>query len=175
MTRRGFTLIELLIVVSIVLIAVGVAGELIISIIRSYNKTRILNEIEQNGNFAITKISYDLKNAVSLDTSLPSNSIQVTDQSGNTILYEVKNVSGTGAITRSVNAGTSEPMTNNDLVEGVNVTCNGNCFEQVSLTPLTVRVSFDMKQGPSSLNNNSKSLQSLLTFDTIVVMRGASQ
>ena len=46
--QKGFTLVELLIVVSIIIIVVGVTGDIILSLVRSYSKTQITNEIEQN-------------------------------------------------------------------------------------------------------------------------------
>lgn len=184
--EKGFTLVELLIVVSILLISVGVAGDLIISVIRSYNKTRVLNEIEQNGNYVLAKLTYDLRNAKSVSIS-GSNTLTLTETDSNntsvTVIYTIQNVTGTGSsscttgtVTRQYGSNSAEPMTNIDCSDGVNVNTTTSLFSFDSATsPITVRIKLDTKQGPSSLNANSKSLQANVVFETSVVALGASQ
>ncbi len=185
LNRLGFTLVELLVVVSVILISVGIAGELIISVIRSYNKTKVLNEIEQNGNYLLAKIAYDLKSAksvVSFDTT-SWKTFTITDSNGTQIIYTIARVdssgasctsSCTGTVTRQYGGGSIDPMTNYDFVEGVDVDYNTSFFTRTSTSPdpTTVRLQFTIKQGPDSLNSLSKSLQASTTFDTSVVMRG---
>ena len=70
--QAGFTLVELLIVVALVIISAGVTSDIILTLIRSYNKTRISNEIEQNGNFVILRLERELRDASNVDTTQSS-------------------------------------------------------------------------------------------------------
>src|SRR3990167_7935536 len=94
----------------------------IISVIRSYNKTKVLNEIEQNGNYLLAKIAYDLKSAKSLVSFDPGGKIiTITDSAGIEVVYKIEKVdifgalgcisSCTGTVTRKYGAGDVEPMT----------------------------------------------------------------
>lgn len=184
--RLGFTLVELLVVVSVILISVGVAGELIISVVRSYNKTKVLNEIEQNGNYLLAKIAYDLKSAKSVGNfDVNGKTFTITDSDGKEILYTIELVDSSGStgctsncigtVTRKYDTSlTRDPMTNYDFVEGVDIDYASSLFTESSTAPETIRMQFTIKQGPDSLNSLSKSLQATATFDTFVVMRSIS-
>ena len=176
--KKGFTLVELLVVVSILLISVGIAGDLIITVIRSYNKTKILNEIEQNGNYAMAKIAYDLRNAKTINGAVGPASISIVDVNDQQITYTVGSVSAvnpstitTGVISRTL-GGVSEYMTSNDATEGVNVVCSGSCFSEVSTDPETIKIDFTISQGPSALGGASSAMQ---TFSTVVVLNSIFQ
>lgn len=172
--QAGFTLVEILVVVSILLVSIGIAGDLIISVIRSYNKARILNEIEQNANFVLSKISYDLKNARSLD-SVSASLLRITDQTGTQIEYTIESSSITGnvpAVTRKYGNGVREVMTNNDPTEGVAVSISASGFSQVSNTPPAVKSVLSISQGSSSLQG--KSAESTTVFEKTEVLSGVS-
>src|SRR3990167_7157761 len=81
----GFTLVELLIVVALVIISAGVTSDIILTLIRSYNKTRISNEIEQNGNFVILRLERELRDASNVDT---------TQSSSTKLVFTILNAAG---------------------------------------------------------------------------------
>ena len=188
MNKRGFTLVELLVTVSVLLIAVGIAGDLIISVIRSYNKTRILQEIEQNGNYTIAKITHDFKNAIGATaptdcSSGASPQITISDSDNEDITYSIETRNGSGGacssgtcttvMTRTYGSNAEEIMTNYDLRDGVDLAESAG-FCTVSDDPLTVKIELTLTNGPDSLNSNSKSLQARTSFDTIVQLRGVN-
>ena len=173
--KKGFTLVELLIVVSVVLITVGVAGDLIVSIVRSYNKTKAYNEIEQNGNYALAKMTYDIRNAKSI-TTCSSSTLTMTDQSGNTITYNVTSSSLPYRITRSqsnISSGVILAMTNEDSTEGVNVT-SATTFTCQTTAPAWVRINLTLAQAKTGLAATS-SYSASNNFDTTVQVLGISQ
>ena len=180
--EKGFTLIELLVVVSVLLISVGVAGDLVVTIIRSYNKTRSLNEVEQNGNYALAKLSYDLKKARSLTSPTAlgsSNLVTMLDQAGDSITYTIESASGLGsagspcgsviAVTRSVNGASKEPITNCDNTEGVTINVLVSSFQLVSVSPYTFAITIYFAVPSSQVSQSAGSY-----FRTSVVMLGAS-
>lgn len=191
LNSKGFTLLETMIVVSVLLITVGVAGDLVISLVRGQNKSKVLGEIEQNGNYALARISYDLKNARSVSISSgPSTQIIIADQNNVSIRYRFTSSSNsgvlgcvigtsgcTGVLTRTIGEGAEVPMTNYDSVAGVNVvsTNNASYFEELSVSPPIVRVYMTIKQGVATVNALNKSTQASEVFDTSVVLLSTNQ
>lgn len=55
--RAGYTLIELLAVTSIIVIVSGLIVGILYSTLRGGNKTRVTNDVAQNGNYALSVIS----------------------------------------------------------------------------------------------------------------------
>lgn len=169
-TEGGYTLIELLLVIALLALAVGVTGDIIVTLVRSYNKTQIANEIEQNANFISLKMEKDLRNAKSI-TSITANSgnysLNFVDQDGNAAVYEVKQ----GRVFRIYNPGATEiPITNNDPISGVNVTCGSTpCFSQVSSNPTVISIDllFSQAGNPSVVFTGSTELR------TTIVVRGS--
>ena len=61
--KKGFTLIELLVVTAIIGVLAIISATVFNSILRSQNKTTIVNEIRQNGNLVIDKFERDIRGA----------------------------------------------------------------------------------------------------------------
>jgi len=74
MQNRGFTLIELLIYITILsLILVSVIG-FFLNMISSNIKENSYQEVQQNGRFAMTKISQEIKKAIGINIPAPGSS-----------------------------------------------------------------------------------------------------
>ncbi len=177
--QKGFTLIELLLVIALMSIAVGVTGDILVSLIRSYNKSNVLNEIEQNANFVSQKLGKELRNAtqvVSLDpvgASPPNlgdafNEIEMLDRNGTAITYKV---TVGGVITRKVGAGADENLTINSPPNGVKASCIGgatNCFTLIGTSPQVVKISIRIEQSGSP---TSKVFQGNIDIEDTIVIR----
>ncbi len=176
--QRGFTLVEILVVVSIILISVGIAGDLIVSVTRSYTKTRVLNEIEQNGNYLLAKIIYDIKNATLASSSTGSN-LQLTTPYG-TVVYtaQFQNTSCSGGgntrtITRSVNGSTALKMTNDACKDGVTLSSDAVFTVQTTANGVTsVSITIPMIQSGSYTSNSPFTASQ--TFSSVVVLRSGN-
>ena len=186
----GFTLIELLLVVSLLAISVGVTGDVIASLVRSYTKTQVQNEIEQNANFVTFKLEKEVRNASY--TLFP-----VANGVGNTVLrfvnsdstrlicYRLVTVSGVGVLQRGwfslsggipLDCSNYTAVTNSASIGGVNVTCNvlapGNyCFNITRAVggPDVVKVHLEFAQvggGGASQTGN-------VVLDNTLVVRGS--
>src|SRR3972149_8494162 len=188
MEAAGFTLIELLLVVSLIAISVGVTGDVITSLIRSYTKTQVQNEIEQNANFASFKLEKEVRNA-SYTTFPAANgggntTLRFVNRDGtNLICYRVRTVSGVGILERGTSANLAvadcsnySAVTNSANIGGVNVTCNvivpgNNCFSvtQAAGGPFVVRVHLEFAQ----VGGGSAALTGNVVFDNTLVVRGS--
>ncbi|MFH1961165.1 MAG: type II secretion system protein [Patescibacteria group bacterium] len=66
---KGFTLVEILVVVALFGIISTIAGDILITVFRSYNKAKIIGEVDKNGNFALSAISQEIRAGSGFDTS----------------------------------------------------------------------------------------------------------
>jgi prepilin-type N-terminal cleavage/methylation domain-containing protein len=171
----GFTLIELLLVISLMSIAVGVTSDILVSLVRTYNKSQVINEIEQNANFVSQKLTKELRNAAQVTYLNPSgttppatgdayNEITFVDRQGNTINYKVNN----GIIYRNVGSG-DEALTTNVAPSGVNATCISgvSCFVMVESNPQVVRISISLSQAGTP--GNAIFEDDITIEDTVVI------
>ncbi len=62
-TKKAFTLIELTISMGILALIVGLTAGVLISVVKSYQKQKIVSEIERNGDFIIRSIEESLRGA----------------------------------------------------------------------------------------------------------------
>lgn len=183
---KGFTLVELLVVVALIIIVVGVSGDIIVSLVRSYNKTQIQNEIEQNLNFVLTKVENDLRNATAVTT--PGS----TGQSGNTLVLERRDTSGTATETITYEmsqanefggsssvwvlartdstSGTKYPLTNYRSPYGITFDLNTAAFANVSSVagPQVIQITLTANQ----IGTPVAQFRSSKTVNSTIVVRG---
>jgi len=180
--QNGFTLIELLLVVALMSLAVGVTGDILISLVRSYSKSQVINEIEQNANFVSQKLTKELRNATQIvrlnpvgdsppNVSDSFNEIEFTDHSGsNNIIYKV---TAGGVITRDNGDGNGDQnLTINNLASGIGVTvsCRGGltaCFTLIGDAPQVIQISLTFEQAGSPSSTIFKG--EIIIEDTIVI------
>ena len=161
MRSKGFTLVELLIVVGLVLIIGTVGTSIITSVLRSYNKAHIINEIEQNGNYALSLMESQIRNARSVyPTSGTTQTLRVTPQEGEDFTFEIA-----GGVVRKG----SEILTNNDPNSGVEVVAADSNFTISGTSPQTVTIVLKLRQATSITRID---YQAETTLRTTVVVRG---
>ena len=61
--RKGFSLVEILVVVAVLGIAISVGSSLLMTILHSASKARVLTEVKQNGDYASNLMERSLRNA----------------------------------------------------------------------------------------------------------------
>jgi prepilin-type N-terminal cleavage/methylation domain-containing protein len=141
--KAGFTLIELLLVVGLLAISVGVTSDILLSLVRSYTKTQVTSEIEQQSNFVSLKLKKELRNSTAITFPEADGSDllvfqKVTDTGAVTVIYAVTG----GILYRSEDNFDPIAHTNgSEFVSSVgddaipltggllNVSCSGSCFE----------------------------------------------
>jgi prepilin-type N-terminal cleavage/methylation domain-containing protein len=175
--KNGFTLVELLVVIGLVLIIGTVGTNVITSILRSYNKAHIINEVEQNGNYVLSLMENQIRNAKSVAasdcTGNNCSTLRVTPQGGSSYNFEIKTETVAGGTVGVVKKG-GEVLTNysNDLKTGVNVDTDRSrsYFEVGSTNPPTVKIVLRLTQAPNAPGRVD--YQAETTLRTTVVVRG---
>ena len=171
--NRGFTLIELLVVVSLTIIVVGVTGDIVISLVRSYNKTQITNEVEQNANFIITKLEKELRNATSV-SNLTATELEFVRglPTGNseTITYTIKD---DGTIVREIGgSGLGEVLlVNNTPPGGVYLIPGTSVFTDGSFAggPTVVKINLSLRQ----IGDPTVQFTQNIDLESTIVVRGS--
>lgn len=84
MKEKGFTIIELLVVMGIFLAVSAVLGGIIFSVFRGSEKTATLDQVRQNGDYAISLMARDIRNTAKLTStcspSMSTISVETTDR-----------------------------------------------------------------------------------------------
>ncbi|MBN1162668.1 prepilin-type N-terminal cleavage/methylation domain-containing protein [Patescibacteria group bacterium] len=138
---KGFTLVELLLVVALLGITVGVTSDILLSIVRTYNKTQVLNEIEQQANFVSLKLEKELRSAIDVSVGV-DDALTISLSDGTTSVYRLVDVSGFGVIRRE-NQLLTYDLTKADMLGGVTVSCGPTgCFTVAGTSPTIV--SYDL-------------------------------
>lgn len=179
MKNKGFTLVELLVVVSLIIIVVGVAGDIVVTVVRSYNKTQITNEVEQNANFVINKLEKELRNAAEIvDADAQSVEFVQTLSSGTAqnVTYSIVDASdefganeGVFALAREVESDGLVALTNYKAPIGVTVDQASTSFEKISDDPDTVKIVITLRQ----IGNPAVQFTQSTTIEKTVVVRGS--
>ncbi len=152
-STQGYTLIELLLVVGLIAISVGVTSDILLNIVRSYSKTQVVNEIEQQANFVGLKLEKEIRNADDA-TIIMVNVIRLTPKSTPTsfICYRLN-----GTILQRLANGTSicsggtgwQNLTQSG-VGNVSIGCIGSCFSVNGTAPKRVSIGLRFTQGSGS-------------------------
>lgn len=171
---RGFTLVELLVVVSLMIIVVGVTGDIIISLVRSYSKTQITNEIEQNANFVMTKLEKELRNAsnatVVSDKELQFNRRLPGSANYESITYTIKDNLTIVRDVEGVDGGVEVLLINDALISGVEVIFDDSFFtDDTAGGPTVVRINLSFKQA----GNPAVQFTQDIDLESTVVVRGS--
>ncbi len=181
-SEKGFTLIELLISISLLAITAGLTTDIILSLVRTYNKTRITNEIEQSGTIAMSKMEKELRVALSLtspaqgtcSTTLVFQRNSVLDDSLVTITYQI-DTSGAdaGTLRRTENDGINSftsPVLDSTQSNGIKLDHNSSqiCVLNQS-QPHVVMIDFNLLQAAST---GGVSFQGSVPLEQTIVLRG---
>jgi len=171
MKNKGFTLIELLVVVAILGVLAVTSSQIVVSVLRSQNKSAVENEVKQNGDLLINKFERDVRNAQRINPPAPGNTTT-------SITLQLVGTAGTigwrctaTQIQRQVNAGPWQDVVNTDPRTGVRR--DGTCsFRTTSLEPHLVTFEFRLRQGDLAPNRSEFKIS--VPFRTSVGVRGTN-
>lgn len=145
--EQGFTLIELILVIGILTISVGVSSDIVLTLIKSYGKSQINNEVEQNADFVMSKIQRDLFANASSIVSVSSSNITFTNKNGDIYSYKVSS-NGTSFQVYYTVGGQDYLLTNDDPINGIKlVDCAvSSCFTKLNASgtsPYVIKLKFE--------------------------------
>jgi len=176
MNKKGFTLVELLVSIGLVFIIGTIGTSVIASILRSYNKAHIINEIEQNGNYVLSLMESQIRNAraVACDGDIsPCVKVDVTPQEGDPFSFEMVDVGASPdiiGVVRKITVG-AENLTNDDPETGVNVLNVGTSDSYFEVDGNKVTIVLKLAQAPNAPGGRID-YQAETTLQTTVVVRG---
>lgn len=162
----SFTLVELLVVAAIVLLIIGVVSNLFFSALRGATKTTIINEVKQNGDYALSVMERMIRNAASLNSpTCPFSS------SSNIVITNPDNYQTTFACPSPPNvriASNSSYLTSDKVaVSG----CSFTCFKPTSSSAM-VKITFSIHQPPPSAGVTLRPEEKIsINYETSVVVR----
>jgi prepilin-type N-terminal cleavage/methylation domain-containing protein len=154
--QKGFTLVELVLAIALLAVSVGVTNDILMSLVKSNNKTQVMNEIEQQSNFVSLKMEKELRNA--RDVTTPA-----SGSSGTSLIFETKSGSiieydvdiNSGKVKRKIDAGAPTDITSNNNPGGVVATCGApNCFFVSGFNPQVVSINIIFSQAQSGVNSS---------------------
>jgi hypothetical protein len=154
-------------------LAIGVTSDILVSLMRTYNKTQVGNEIEQQSGFVTARIEKQLRNAEDVDIpggGLRGNALDITlGDSATKVTYSLD--SSTSAI-RYIDATGQQSFLTAPEVGGVVVSCPSQCFTitQLSTGPKVVTYNFIFAQGQQT-SGISASFTGGITVSNSVVIR----
>lgn len=163
--EKGFTLVEILVSIGLVLIIGTIGTSVIASILRSYNKAHIINEIEQNGNYVLSLMESQIRNARSVSLDGTGKVLTVIPQEGLGFDFEITDSPGVGVVRKG-----AEVLTNDDTTSGVEVVVADSSFTVTGTSPQTVGIVLKIRQAagaPGRIDYHADT-----TLQTTVVVRG---
>ncbi len=82
--KKAFTLVELTISMGVLALIVGLTAGVLISVVKSYQRQKVVSEIERNGDFIIRTIEENLRGAQNISCVTFSGSIVAPNPDGST-------------------------------------------------------------------------------------------
>lgn len=175
--NKGFTLIELVLVVALVAISFGVTSDILVSLVRSYNRSQVNNEVEQTANFISQKLVNELRNANSIiipdagNIGEPSETLTFENKNSQTVTYQL----GIGDVLLRSAVPTGDPEQFEPLVIDnagsfdINVNCpeTEGCFRLININPAVISINMQVS---SSFSSGS----TIQISDTIVIRESYS-
>ena len=160
--RSGFTLIEIIVVVGILGIIMIMGSNLFFSILRGSTKTKILQLVKQNGDYAISVMERMIRNARSVNGG--GNSITITNPDGRTTAFSCSDLDGNG--TNEISSNSARLISNEVKVENCSV------FSitpgEVGVRPAVVTINFTLSQAAVTTRPEE---QASVSFQTTVGLR----
>jgi len=169
--EKGFTLIELLVVTAVMGVLAVVSATIISNVLRSQNKTNVINEVRQNGDLVIDKFERDVKQASQVcrtgftppNCGGSSQSITLSIES-DTVVWICN--TGTGAFTRDgLSVLSTDPVSGVRVVNNCSFTVTGNAAPG---TPQIVKLDFTLEQRNTA---GASELQARVPFSVTVGTR----
>ena len=168
--RAGFTLIEILVSISIVITTTTIIVAILTSSFRGISKSNISEDVRQNGNNAISRMSRLIQYAQGFRGA----STDDADYEPSCLLGEGKNYQYIKVLSagqevklscNNLSVGTS-PLIDITKVRVVAGTCSFTCTQASDASPI-IGISFDLSEASASVPEKSKTIH----FSTTVKMR----
>lgn len=173
MFSKGFTLIELLVVMGIFLAVSAVAGAILFSSLRGSEKTATLDQVRQNGNYALSVMTKLIRNAKTLDYPTSASCLNSTtvaeikftpqDGSNQTIFRCNEMIDGLPTI-----ASNGSSLLDTKQVSLIPNNCSFICVQTSGAQPPNLKIKFTLSEAGTTTFVEKKAT---VPFETSVTLR----
>lgn len=167
--QPGFTLIELLAIMFVFITLSSLLVGILVSTLRTSNKTNTLNVVQQNGQFAITQMAKIIRNARNLDI--------LTDCSG--VPIQTISVTTSDLLSATFSCtGTNIASNGADLLDTTSVrltSCQFTCTQSSPTDYPIIDINFSLSQAGPSTFIEQRASASAIPFQTSIVLRNLSR
>jgi len=167
----GFTLIEILIVVGVLGVIVGAGSTMFFSVLRGSTKTKVLQMVKQNGDYAISVMERMIRNARSISGG--GSSITIVNPDGGTTTFNCCGSNPNFLIASE--SGTLRCEEARITSSEVKVNNCSNVFEVtpgiLGLRPAVVKINFDLSRAEQAGVTFRPEEQAVVNFQTTVSLR----
>lgn len=163
MKKKGFTLVEIMVVVSLFALVFAIASGMFFSLVKNANKVKTLNQVKQNGSYALAVMERMIRNA--RQATAGTNAVIIVNPDGGQTTFACTPLGGDPVIA-------SSSGTNNFSLIGSEVKTSA-CSINVTLgkpgvRPAVVEISFTLV--PTDVNLRVEERVSI-DFRTTVALR----
>jgi prepilin-type N-terminal cleavage/methylation domain-containing protein len=147
--NKGFTLVELLITLGILSVIMVVSSEFLINLVNTSVKIQSKNEVEQNYNFIVTKLTKMLQDSTSV--SMNGAAINFTLGNQNYLLEKNSN---------------DDLVLNGTQISSVDIKQlpNLDIFEVASQDPIQVKLNFELVKDFATKYESSQNVERIITL-----------
>ncbi len=157
--EKGFTLIELLVTTAVMGLLAVVSATVISNVLRSQNKTNVINEVRQNGGLVIDKFERDVKQASGV-TQISGTSVEL-DIGGTAVEWDCTG----NSFTRDAISVTSTDPTTGVQIVGCQFEVTGTAGQGI---PQIVKLDFTLEQRNTA---GASELEAQVPFEVTVGTR----
>lgn len=168
-SKKGYTLIELLAVMMVFVVIGTFLVSILVTSLRSNNKTNSITNVRQNGQFVIEQLSKNIREAHAVITPYPCGSLDVPVSSNTVTITEVNG----GQITYSC-TGTNIASNGANLLDDTSIivqSCSFSCGQVSSQSSPVISIKFSLSAKTTSKFSDFSASGSAFPFETSVALR----
>lgn len=158
--KKGFTLIEMLVVIGMLAIIVVVGSTSFFNLLKGSTKTRTVNLVKQNGDYAMGVMTRMIRNARKIDSDCDSGMDEIT-------IINPDNYPTTFSCLDNPISSNSASLISNQ-VKVANDNCSFNCQRTTIFEPDVVTINFTLSQAQVNVRPEE---EVSIVFKTTVVLR----
>lgn len=177
-SSRGFTLIELLASMVAFVVVGGMVTTIIITTLRTSNKSDTVNIVESNGNYALSQMAKTIRNARVVESPFPClsptpvSTITIKTIEGDTVTFTCTNPPSPTPATIASNGAS---LLDTSAVSLQSSSCQFLCTQTTATNLPIINIQFSLFQKTSSSFSDQIASLSAVSFSTSVVVRNINR
>jgi len=171
--QQGFTLVELLAVIIVFMIIGTLIASILVTSLRTTNRTNALDSVRSNGDYALSEISKLIRNARVLDSPFPCGSFASPTTTTSATITTPDGYPVVFSCTDSTIASNDASLVDTNTVMVSN--CLFTCMQTTSSDYPVMTIQFSLQQLSSGNLFENRASSSAIPFETSVVLRNINR